>query len=101
MRTLCIPLLALAACQTPPNVDLGAVVRDAVVTVDANRDGNITNREVKDSQGNVYLWTSIAAAIMGLLGLTQAQGAKGVAKQAQVETDEQWDILTGLAGKKP
>ncbi len=95
MKTFALFLLLslLAACQTPPNIDIGAVVRDTVEAVDKNDDGVVTNRELKDSEGNVLLWTQIGTALLAVFGLTKAQQANGLAKHVAKETDEQWDAL--------
>jgi hypothetical protein len=99
-----ILLLALlpiaAACQVPggqPNVDIGAVIRDTVDAVDKNDDGVITNREAKDSQGNVVLWTTVATALLALFGAGKAAQANSLAAKVEKETDEQWEALAKKA----
>jgi hypothetical protein len=94
MRTFALlALLLFAACQVPPNVDIGAVIKDTVEAVDKNDDGVITNREVKDSEGNVLLWTQIGTALLAVFGMAKAQQANGLAKQVETEIDQQWDAL--------
>jgi hypothetical protein len=88
---LCL-LFTLAACVAPggqyPQVDIGKVVSDTVAAVDRNRDGAVTNSELKDSKNDPMTWIAIATSLLGLFGV----GAVN-AKTNRVErnTDELWD----------
>jgi hypothetical protein len=96
LYTVCLVLMAcLAACQTPS--DVGTAVRDGiqagVAAADRNRDGVLTNREITDSKNDPTFWIAIGGAVLGMLGLGGAAGAKRTANKVEVETDEQWDEL--------
>ena len=89
MKWLYFCCLALfVACQTPSNIDLGAVVRETAEAVDRNHDGVVTKEEIRDSKNDPMFWTAIGGALLGLLGLNGA-------RRAQRDTDELFDKLTG------
>jgi hypothetical protein len=106
LYTVCLVLMAcLAACQTPGSIDIGGAVRDGikagVEAADRDNDGVITNRELKDSKNDPTFWIAIGGAVMGLLGLGGAAGAKRTANKVEVETDEQWDELKRIQRQPP
>lgn len=99
---VCLVLMAfLAACQVP--ADIGTAVREGVRSgveaADRNRDGVLTNREIKDSKNDPTFWLAIGGALMGILGLGGAAGASRKANKVEAETDEQWDELRKAQAK--
>ena len=92
MKTICVllPLLlilaAFSGCTTNP--DLAGKLTDAltvaVSAADKNRDGTLSNSEVRDSKNDPGFWIAVGGALLGLFGLTKGQSAaKGV--------DELWN----------
>ena len=76
---LLLPVLLFAACQTPPNIDIPAVINTTVSAMDKNKDGALTNQEIKSSQNDPMFWINVGTALLALFGLSKANSAsKGV-----------------------
>lgn len=104
LYSVCLVLIAfLAACQAPGGPDIGTAVRDGVKAgveaADRNRDGVLTNQEIRDSKNDPTFWIAIGGALLGILGLGGAAGASRKANKVEVETDEQWDELRKVQAK--
>lgn len=70
---------SLSACGTlsPEQQQINTDVLNTVIkAVDRNNDSIVTNQEIKANKNDPSFWIGIGASILGLLGLTKAQGTK-------------------------
>lgn len=86
MKTIFVSvfLLTLAACQVTPDIreQVGAVVTDAVRSVDRNNDGAYTREEVRAAGKTDALLTAGIPGLLGLIGILMGAKANGSANQA-------------------
>lgn len=88
-------MLTFAACESfrlPPDTAerVGNTIERTVEVVDRDRDGYVTNAELKNAEGNVALWGALITGILGLLGGGTYAASKR-AGTAQAQVDELYD----------
>lgn len=85
---LCLLVLFLPACQTPAGSAgdrIAPTLERVADALDRNQDGQLTNREIRDSKNDPMVWLNVGGALLGLLGVAGAT-------KANKSVDQLWDV---------